>query len=89
MARFPEFSKLLAMPREITLAEMSTITAFAKKLVEEIASFETKAWGAMLSHWENSAGFSYSANTRAALLGQQEGWKALQTVETSRKLAAL
>lgn len=89
MARFPEFSKLIAMPREVTTAEMNQIAAVAKKHVEEIASFESKAWTDMLSHWHNSAGFSSSANSRAALLGQQEGWKALQSVEASRKLAAL
>lgn len=89
VARFPETSKLIAMPREITPDEMNRIVKVAKQHVDEISSFEWQIWNDMLAPWQNSAAFSYSATTHAALLAQQEGWKGLQSVEATRKLANL
>lgn len=75
------------MPREITKDEMGRIVTIAKKHVDEISAFEWNTWSNMLAPWQNSAAFSYSATTYASLLGQQEGWKGLQSVEASRKIA--
>lgn len=75
------------MPREISDEEMGRIVKVAKKHVDEISAFEWHAWNNMLAPWQNSAAFSYSATTYASLMGQQEGWKGLQSVEASRKLA--
>lgn len=89
VARFPETSKLVAMPREITDEEMTRIVKVARQHVDEISAFEWHAWNNMLAPWQNSAAFSYSATTYAAGLGQKEGWKGLQSVEASRKMANL
>lgn len=89
VARFPESSKLTAMPREITSDEMSRIVKVARQHVEDVSAFEWRVWNDMLAPWQNSAAFSYSATTHVTLLGQQEGWKGLQSVEASRKLANL
>lgn len=77
------------MPREITDEEMARVVKVARQHVEEISSFEWHAWNNMLAPWQNSAAYSYSATTYASLLGQKEGWKGLQSVEASRKLASL
>uniref|UniRef100_A0A0P5PNQ9 Chorion peroxidase n=1 Tax=Daphnia magna TaxID=35525 RepID=A0A0P5PNQ9_9CRUS len=89
VARFPESSKLTAMPRDITKEEMTRAVTVARKHVEEISAFEWHAWSNMLAPWQNSAAYSYSATTYASLIGQQQGWKGLQSVEASRKLANL
>lgn len=75
------------MPREITAEEMERIVKIAKMHVDEISAFEWHTWNNMLAPWQNSAAFSYSATTYASLLGQQEGWRGLTSVEASRKIA--
>jgi hypothetical protein len=57
VARFPESSKLTAMPRDITKEEMTRAVTIARKHVEEISAF---------------AAYSYSATTYASLVGQQQ-----------------
>ena len=89
VARFPESSKLTAMPRDITDEEMGKAVTVARQHVDEISSFEWHAWTNMLAPWQNSAAYSYSATTYVALQGQKEGWKGLQSVEASMKLANL
>lgn len=77
------------MPRDITKEEMTRAVTVARKHVEEISAFEWHAWSNMLAPWQNSAAYSYSATTYASLIGQEQGWKGLQSVEASRKLANL
>lgn len=89
VARFPESSKLTAMPRDISAEEMERVVKIARQHVDEISAFEWHVWNNMLAPWQNSAAYSYSATTYVALIGQQEGWKGLQSVEASRKLANL
>lgn len=89
VARFPEFSKLTAMPRDISDEEMKRIVTVARQHVDDISAFEWRVWSDMLAPWINSAAYSYSATTYAAQLAQKEGWKGLQAVEASRKLASL
>jgi hypothetical protein len=89
VARFPESSELTAMPRDITKDEMSRAVTVARQHVEEISAFEWHAGNNMLAPWQNSAAYSYSATYHlyASLIGQQEGWKGLQSLEASRNLA--
>lgn len=89
VARFPDFSKLTAMPRDIGEDEMKRIVHVARKHVDEISSFEWRSWSDMVAPWINSAAYSYSATTFASQISQQEGWKGLQAVEASRKLASV
>ena len=89
VARFPDFAKLSAMPYDVTSYEMQKITDESAKYSVDIASYEKNEWDAMLAPWESSAAFSYSATTFAQRLAQQEGWKGLQSVESTRKLASM
>ena len=75
MARFPEVSKLTAMPRDIGPEEMTRIVKTARQHVDEVAGFEWRAWTDMVAPWLNSAAYSYSASTAAAQMAQKEGWK--------------
>jgi len=89
VARFPDFAKLSAMPYDVSSYEMQKITDESAKYIVDIASYEKTEWDAMLAPWESSAAFSYSATTYAQRLAQQEGWKGLQSVESTRKLASM
>jgi hypothetical protein len=80
---------VLFYANSFTKEEMTRAVTIARKHVEEISAFEWHAWTNMLAPWQNSAAYSYSATTYASLVGQQQGWKGLQSVEASRKLANL
>ena len=89
VARFPEVSRLSALPRDVTDEEMDQIINVAKRHINDITSNVRKTWDDMLGPWTNSAPFSYSASTRSLSSGVVQGLKGLQSVETSRRIANL
>ena len=75
------------MPQDISPELMEAIITESLKLVAKYSLFEWQTWGEMTEAWKHSAAYSYSVTTHAAQLAQEEGWKGLQSVEVTRKLA--
>ena len=89
MARFAEVSVLSALPRDVTDEEMDDIVEAARRHIDDVTSDVRRTWDDMLTPWTNSAPFSYSASTRSLPPGIVQGFRGLQSVETSRKISQL
>lgn len=76
------------MPAEVPPQDMGAIVKDSVKYVGNIAAFTKSGWGGVMND-SSSPAFSYSATTLATKTAQLEGWKALQIVETAKKLATL